>query len=206
MSRRSLSHLSVKSLLDRLRELIARDRHLTVAILEALIEVDWRRLWAKAGYPSMYAWCMAEFGFSEDMAAKRICAARQVRRHPEILEMVADGRLHLSGLLVLAPKLKEAPERAAELLAASAHRSRRAIEALLAERFPQKDVPTRVTPIGGPLAAPLPGPGRVDTAGRDPVLQPMSRNPYPRRRGGKWQGRMAWRRRWSAISYPPRGG
>jgi hypothetical protein len=165
MSRRSLSHLSPKALLDHLHELIARDRHFTVEILEVLIEADWRRLWAKAGHPSMYAWCMAEFGFSEDVAAKRICAARQARRYPVILDMVADGQLHLSGLLVLAPKLKEAPEHAAELLAVSAHRSRRAIEALLAERFPQSDVPTQVTPVGVPFEAPLPAPGRVEDAG-----------------------------------------
>ena len=177
MSRRSLSHLSVKALLERLHALIARDRHLTVEILEILIEADWRRLWARAGYPSMYAWCMAEFGFSEDMAAKRICAARQARKHPEILDMVADGRLHLSGLIALAPKLKEAPERAAELLAASAHRSRRAIEALLAERFPQPDAPTQVTPSGGPSAAPPPAPGRVDETGPNGVAQSETARP-----------------------------
>jgi 5-methylcytosine-specific restriction endonuclease McrA len=179
MSRRSLMHLSRKALLDRLHELLARERHLTVEILEVLIEADWRRLWAKAGHPSMYAWCMGALGFSEDMAAKRICAARQARRHPVILDMVADGRLHLSGLLVLAPKLREAPERAAELLAASAHRSRRAIEVLLAERFPQSDVATQVTPISNPFQPAPPAPGRVEMAGPDGVTLAEACAPAP---------------------------
>ena len=179
MFRRSLSHLSARALLERLRELTARDRHLTVEILEVLIEADWRRLWAKAGYPSIHAWCMAEFGYSEDMAAKRICGARQARKHPEILDMVADGRLHLSGLLALAPKLDAAPERARELLAASAHRSRRAIEAMLAERFPQPDLPTQVVPMGPPSSSASPAPGRVEEAGPGGSEQADATEPSP---------------------------
>jgi 5-methylcytosine-specific restriction endonuclease McrA len=164
----SLSHLGRNALLKLLRGLSSRHRALTAELLHALAEADRRHLWAEAGYPSMYAWCMGEFGLSEDMAARRICAARLSRRYPGVLAMVADGRLHLSGILALAPKIKEAPELGEELLAAAANKSRRHIEHMLAERFPLPDVATTLTPLPAPArvespatsSLPAPGPAK----------------------------------------------
>ena len=59
--------------------------------------------------------------------------------------MLADGRLHLSGLVILSAYLT--PANADELLAATAHRSKAQIERLLAERFPQPDLPTLIAPL-----------------------------------------------------------
>ena len=44
-------------------------------------------------------------------------------------------------------------ENAESLLAAAAHKSRAGIERLLAERFPQPDLPTLITPVA-PRCAP----------------------------------------------------
>ncbi len=59
---------------------------------------------------------------SEDAAYRRIRAARAARDFPAIFDMIADGRLHLSGISMLAPYL--APANADELLAAAAGRSK----------------------------------------------------------------------------------
>ena len=58
---------------------------------------------APAGYPSMHAYCVHELRMSEDVASKRIHAARAARNFPAIFAAVADGRLHLSGVCLLAP-------------------------------------------------------------------------------------------------------
>ena len=44
-------------------------------------------------------------GFTEDEAYKRIHAARVARKHPAIFGAVAEGRLNLTGILLLAPHL-----------------------------------------------------------------------------------------------------
>src|SRR5436190_13450977 len=105
VSKYCLSHLSDGALLRDLTSLVARDRATTAELLAHLAEVDARKLYRPAGYPSMYAWCMGELNMSEDAACKRICAARMARRFPAILPAVADGRLHLSTVVMLAPHL-----------------------------------------------------------------------------------------------------
>ncbi len=165
MNRYALTHLSDRSLLHDLATLLSRDREVTALLLAHLAEVDSRRLYLPAAYPSMFAYCVGELRLSEDAAAKRIQVARAARRFPAIFDAIADGRLHLSGAAMLVPHLTE--ETAAGLLAAAAHRRRSEIERLIAERFPRPDLPTLVRAISP--AGPAPGaaehaPGHVDHA------------------------------------------
>jgi hypothetical protein len=92
----SLSHLSDGALLRRLARLVARDRITTAVLLAHIAEVDARRLYSPAGYPSMHANCVGELRLSEDAAWKRSQAARAARRAPALLEALANGRLHLA--------------------------------------------------------------------------------------------------------------
>ncbi len=77
--------------------------------------------------------------FSEHEAYLRIAAARASRKHPMLLAMLGDGRLHLSGMGKLAPHLTES--NGETLLGRAAHRSKREIEELVAEIAPKPDVP-----------------------------------------------------------------
>jgi len=90
-----LDRLSDADLLRRVAALVRQDRSVTAALLAHLAEVDARRLYAPAGYDSMYAYCVGALRLSEDAAAKRIQAARAAQRFPQVFEMLADGRLHL---------------------------------------------------------------------------------------------------------------
>src|SRR6266571_7265356 len=146
----SLSHLTDHILLRNLVALRSRDCATTAELLAYLAEVDQRRLYLPAGYPSMYLYCVHELRMSEDVAFKRIRAARAARRFPAIYCAVADGRLHLSAVVLLAPHLT--PENAKELLAAAEHRTKAEIGLLLARRFPQPDVPMLVQAIAAPAA------------------------------------------------------
>jgi 5-methylcytosine-specific restriction endonuclease McrA len=145
MATYSLTHLSDGTLLRDLAALIARDRANTAQLLAHIAEVDARRLYAPAGYPSMYAYCVGVMHLSEEAAFKRIHAARTARRFPDLFDALAAGRLHLSAVVLLAPHLTE--ENAAGLLADATHRSKSEIEELLAQRFPRPEVSTRLEPV-----------------------------------------------------------
>jgi len=150
VKRYTLSHLSDESLLRSLNALIAQDRITTADLVAHVAEVDARKLYLPAAYPSMFAYCVGELHLSEDAAAKRIQAARVARRFPAIFEALAGGRLHLSGVVLLAPYLIE--ETAEGLLAAACGRTKAEIERLLAERFPKSDLLVWVAPM--PAATP----------------------------------------------------
>jgi len=153
----SVSHLSDSTLKQELSNLAATDRGTTVRLLVHIAEFDVRKLYLADGYASMYAYSIGELRMSEDIACKRIRAARAARRFPLILQGLADGRLRLSGVVMLAPHLIEAT--AEELLAAAVDRTNAGIERLLAERFPTPDVPTLIVPLSpAPTVAPADAP------------------------------------------------
>ena len=162
----SLSHLSDQVLLRDLATLVTQDRITTAAVLAHVAEVDARKLYLPAAYPSMFAYCVGELRLSEEAAFKRIHAARTARRFPAIFAALAEGRLHLSAVVMLAPHLTEAT--AVELLASATHRTRSAIEQLLVRRFPRPEVPTRLQGVSAcDSSGSQHAPGRV---GAEPQL------------------------------------
>ena len=187
MSTYQLSHLSDRTLLCELEALVTRDRVTTAALLAHIAEVDARKLYLPAAYPSMFAYCVGELRMSEDEAYKRIQAARAARRFPAVFEAVAEGRLHLSAVVLLAPHLTE--ETAGELLAAATHRSKSEIERLLAERFPRPDVLAWVAPVPGPSsgdpASPRPAGGSPVAVEEQLVPEPVQAPLAPERVGDR---------------------
>jgi hypothetical protein len=146
--------------------------------LAQLSEVDARKLYLPAGFPSMLTYCVGQLHMSEDASAKRLRVARVARRCPEVLDALAEGRVHLGGLLLLAPHLTS--ENVAELLAAATHKSKADIERILAERFPRLDVPATLeaTPAQTTESAKdLPAPGPVKDW---PAAQRHEAQPHPR--------------------------
>src|SRR5439155_1273452 len=148
----SLSLLSDQELLRDLAVLVARDRTTTAALLAHLAEVDVRRLYLPAAYPSLYLYCVHELGLSEDSALKRIRAARTARRFPAIFAAVADGRLSLSVVVLLGPYLT--PENVEQLLAAATHQTRSQVEKLLAQRFPGSEMMALIERLPAPSRLP----------------------------------------------------
>jgi 5-methylcytosine-specific restriction endonuclease McrA len=144
---RVLTTIPDDELLHRLAELL-RDSRCTEADLVAHIgEVDRRRLYARSASPSMFRYCMHVLHLSEPEAYLRIVAARAARKHPVLLAMLADGRLHLSGIAKLAPHLTR--ENRDALLGRATHLSKRQIEELIAEICPRPDVPSLVRKLPG---------------------------------------------------------
>src|SRR5438093_1974487 len=161
----SFPKVSEPALLRDCEPVHARERGVTAEALAYLAEVDARKAYVPAGYDSMFAYCVGALRLSEQAARKRIHAARAARRFPAIFHAVAEGRLHLSGVVLLAPHLTEAT--ADDLLAAAAGQGKAEIERLLAERFPRPEVMAWVEsmPASVPAEGPLvPGPGAVQRA------------------------------------------
>jgi 5-methylcytosine-specific restriction endonuclease McrA len=138
MSAYTLSHLSDDVLIRRLAELAAQHRATTAQLLAHLAEVETRHLHLRAGYDSMKAYCVGELHFSEDAARKRVHAAHVAREFPVLFEAVADGRLHLTAIRILAAHLS--PANVDELVEEATHKTNSEIELLLARRFPQAEV------------------------------------------------------------------
>ncbi len=122
-----------------------RDRGLTVELVTCIAAVEARRLYRELGFASTYAYCISTFNMSGDMAYRRIHAAKALLRFPQILPALADGRLHLTAVVLIAPRLSG--KNVESLIEAATHRTKAQILAMLAERFPQPDVPTRLRQI-----------------------------------------------------------
>ena len=145
MSRWSFAHLADQDLFPALVAGVADERGALARVLALLAEFDARRLYLPAAHPTMYEYCVQVLHMSEDRACKRIRAARLARRFPRVLVLVAEGRIGLGALLLLAPRLT--PENADGLLEAACHRTRAEVEQLLAEHFPRPEVPASLDPL-----------------------------------------------------------
>jgi hypothetical protein len=141
----SVASLPDDQLLTRLHTLVQRGNVFEPELLIHLGEVDARRLYAREGCSSMFNYCVQVLRFAEASAYKRIRAARAARRHPELLEAVRRGDIHVTGVCLLAPKLS--PENARELLAAARGQTADEIRRLLADREPSPDVQASVRRI-----------------------------------------------------------
>jgi hypothetical protein len=175
------AQVSDDDLLRRLSSLLGDSRRVEADLADHIAEVDDRRLYAREACSSMFAYCTEVLHLSEAEAGLRITVARAVREHSSILEMLADGRLHLSGIAMLRPHLTA--ENAAGLLERAAHRTKSQIEELLAEIAPRPDVPAviRKLPV---TSAPAPSlllsdvqhrlDGVASTITSPPVIQPLA--------------------------------
>src|SRR5262245_37726436 len=162
-----VSRLSDDALLCELNTSVAHGCPHTARQVELIAEVERRRLYAPAGYPSMFAFCVGELHLSEDAAYKRIRVARATRRYPRVLLALAEGRVHLSGLTLLAHYFNPAtrdtvildPVTVDDLLIAATRKSKRQIEQLLAERFPKPDVKSEIRALSpAAVTGPVPPP------------------------------------------------
>jgi len=144
-SRTAVQSLSSSQLLSATRELVQRSRGTEADLLEHLGEIDERKLYLGGPHPTMFIFCVSEYGFSEDVAYQRLTVARAARRLPAILDALRSGRVHLTGLRLLAPHLTA--ENVAAVLAEATGKSTRQIEELIARLAPKPPVPTVIRKV-----------------------------------------------------------
>ena len=61
-------------------------------------EIEKRRLFSDLRYPSLFAYCIGELGYSESSAQRRIVASRLLEDMPEIENKIESGILSLTNL------------------------------------------------------------------------------------------------------------
>jgi len=178
-------------LLRRLGVLVHQSRAVEHDVVTHIAEVDARKLYAREASPSMFSYCTNVLHLSGAEAYLRIAAARASRKHPILLTMLADGRLNLTTIELLARHLT--PANRDSLLTRAAYASKREVLKLIAEIAPRPDVPTvmrklperrglAVTgehppsspPPAAEVSAPEPPPGTVAIA---PASEPADESP-----------------------------
>lgn len=136
------SHLTDDELMAAAPRLAGDEREVAARLVAHLAEIDARGLHVPAGYSSLYTYCREALGYSEDAAYNRKVAAQAARRYPAVIDMLADGRLSLTALKILAPVLNDTNSES--VLAEASGLAKREVEALVARLAPKPDVPSTV--------------------------------------------------------------
>ncbi len=105
---RSLSQLSNHLVVAQLLQLNQQNQRLEAELLLFLVELDRRQLYREQAVASAFEYCVSRLGYSEDVAWKRVGASRLMRRFPRIYELLTEGRIHLTALMLVKPHLTEA--------------------------------------------------------------------------------------------------
>ena len=165
-SRYTLRAVPTPALVRQLDVLAEQELATDADVLAHMAELEVREEYLRAGYASMQDYCVRRLRMSEDRANKRIRACRTALAFPVIFEMIADGRLNLTAVLMLKARLTE--QNAEALLADAASLSNDALEMLLARRFPrfesQPDAPSLLLTCG------IAGNSEVEVAARPPLV------------------------------------
>src|SRR4051812_18248265 len=168
-------------LLAATRDILRRARVVETDLLVHLAEIEERRLHNEMAFPTMFAFCVDELGFSEDQAWNRTTVARAARRIPAMLDSLRSGAVHLTGLRLLARCLTEQNHR--DLLAEAAGKSKRQIEEIVARLDPRPPVPDsfRKRPVGKQVTLEMTSPGAAPSAPprvQRAVVAPLSEDTF----------------------------
>lgn len=124
------------TLTARLTSLARHERELRADFIVYLAEFDRRRLYAAAGFPSLFAWLTDHLHFAKASAFRRVTAARLQARMPAVAAYLRDGRLSLTKLCHLKDVLE--PDRCLALLEQAAALSENEVFELAAVLDPRR--------------------------------------------------------------------
>ena len=134
--------LTDDELIGQVATLAGAAREATAALVGHLVELEARGLHLAQGFRSLYGYCRHVLHLSDHEAYTRMEAAHAALRFPVILPLLAEGRLHLTAVCLLAPRLLD--ENHLALLGGAFHKSKREVEELLARWFPRPAVPSSI--------------------------------------------------------------
>jgi hypothetical protein len=136
--------------LKRARVLAKRYRDSVADLVAVIAELDRCRAFERAGYSSLWDFCVKALGLSSDDAYKMINSARMARRRPEVLSYLADGSLTARSAALLAPE-SQAPD-FPQLVERAKGRTVRQVEKLVASRHAVRPSKDSVKPVGARVA------------------------------------------------------
>ena len=103
----ALTSVSDHELRERLSVAVRTERSACANVIFHLAELDRRRLYLDDACSSLFAFCVERLHYSGDGATKRVRVARLFQRFPQVLDDLASGAIHLTGLFLLSGHLTE---------------------------------------------------------------------------------------------------
>jgi len=171
------------------RNLAVKDKVNDAEIIAILTELRDRDYHKELKYPNLFTYAVEGLNLSEGSVFRRTQVARVCRTHPQILESLFSGRIHLTGASLIAPHLEEGDADA--LLAMAEGKTKRELQKILAASRPKKEFSPSVrkqpagvveenaeVPAPGdakPAENPHPSPGRPRTWD---LLEPATEERY----------------------------
>ncbi len=131
-------------------ELVAVENRNVALVIAHLSEISRRKAELEHGYRSLFDYGVRRLGLSEGSVALRIQVANVARRFPQILAVLAEGRISLSVAGRLAPHLRE--DNIETLLADCAGMTKRAVEEYLVRLKPQPVFEPSIRKLSDPRA------------------------------------------------------
>lgn len=138
--------ISNQDLVLKLRMMIAEERKITLQVLHLINEAYSRRLYAEAGYSSLFEWLTKAFGYSAPAAMRRTESARALREIPAIEKKIESGELSLTNLAKVQTVIRAEEKRTggrlslekkAETFSSIEQKSSRAADLILISAFPE---------------------------------------------------------------------
>jgi hypothetical protein len=144
-----------RNLTKHLAELLRREHGALADFLVALADFDRERRWVELGHTSLFYFLHRELGLSKGAAFYRKTAAELIRRYPEVVQPLRDGKMCIMSVVELAKVIT--PENRGEVLPRFFHASKREAKAIAAELRPaeappHRDVVTVLQPAASPKA------------------------------------------------------
>jgi len=96
MNKRMYSEVSDRELLSSTFMAAQKEKDATLALLDYLLEVDLRKLYATKTYSSLFEYIVKDLGLSEPAAAERVNTVRLMQQVPEVKSHINEGRVSLT--------------------------------------------------------------------------------------------------------------
>lgn len=125
-----------EELLKRFNHIIEHERKTTTSLVLYLSEVDRRKLYLKAGYPSLYAYLIDKYRYEGGSAYRRIQAARFIRKYPQTIHCLMQGKMSLTTMCLISPHITQMNQD--NLIKAVLGKSKKEVEDLIQLRFGKK--------------------------------------------------------------------
>src|SRR5262245_55860050 len=102
-----LTECSNSQLLAGAKVLAGEERRTSAHLSAHLAEIHARGLYLAEGFPRLSVYCMDALGLSEDASYRRCDAAMLAQRYPIILDMLAEGSIHLTTIRTIGSYLTD---------------------------------------------------------------------------------------------------
>ena len=137
---------SDQELLDGVFAAVTREFEDVALVIAHIAEMDKRKLFAGEGCSSLKAYCMEVLHLTEDQTYSRIAVARVARKFPVVLDLLADGLVHLTAVDRLGPSLTQENHKA--ILEEATLKSMAEVEEIVARLRPKPPVPSSIRKLG----------------------------------------------------------